>query len=183
MSDKYVERVSRLGHPAFSLFPTVLGILLFLLYVWQYFEMKWYWGFDESADVGMLDFQDSVAFINPWLPLAVGLVLGLVTVATTSFILERTHMFHAKMLILCPAERRCWSVVWRGFMYSVLPYMVMSLIVAALIWTRRLNFSLLPASFIPLGLEYFERKKIFETAKMMLGEVRANQTGAPGIET
>ncbi len=171
-------------HPALWLFIAAVGLLNSVIWTIILFKLR-------STLESIIEPDPSLAsspehswlftWANPWISLALGLLIGLLTAGVMVVVLRRNQQFYIKTAILPVTQRFRWSIMWRSFV-GILPLIVMQCLAAALVQLRVINPTVITASFIPMGLLYFEQKKIYQAAKSML-EAKAEQTdGLSGQE-
>ena len=171
MSPKYRERVHWAGQPFVQLFMPSVGLLYFGLYIFIWIQIRQ--SFTpmieiDSTIANSADFKQVFAiWTNPWIVLVVGLLMGFVTTGIMYFIRRWSFQFHTEALVLHPSQRFRWNVSWRSILYFS-PVMIMGFVGAALGLLQIVSPSVIFVSWIPLGLLYFEQKKIYRTAKSML---------------
>ena len=133
------------------------------------------WG---AATPQSQQFKSNWTLTCMWTGLAVGLGIGFFTIAVESYICRKTRQFQAELLVMPAAQRFGWSIAWRQLL-NALPLILTQLVLAGLVWLEALSFGAILASLAPLGLGYFEYRKVYEAAK---SRVRNHPTTAGGLD-
>lgn len=170
------KRLSWWSHPALYLIISGFGLFYSTMWTLLLLRMKWTLESMIEPDPTLASSPEHswlFTWTNPWISLALGLLIGLLTAGVMVVVLCRNRQFCAEVAVLTRAHKYRWSIMWRSFLCTS-PVIVMHFAIVGLAQIRTINQTVLWASYIPLGLLYFEQKKIHRAAKSML-EAQAGQ--------
>jgi len=185
MERKYIDRIPWYGHPFWWPTSAAIFLLYFALYAYMWIRIRE--GFERIIGPHR-DLADSPEirqyfsdWNSPWIALAAGVFVGLVTTGIMYSILRKTRDVQIELYILHPSQRSR-SLKWQGFLY-VLPLPAVTL----LLWLVFEVFQPLPplltqaffmAIWIPTGLLYFECKQIYMEAQAKLQSHKSGNSGS-----